>query len=167
MDSKEPVLLTILVETASLRWFVGGIGLDGKELPLLRSANGDLSPYQGVDEAEQLSFLRHRLCGVLQRGCDRLWARQLKPCHIVFVTDGPFPRASPDLAARLAQHLKEWLWNPPVVFYTQSEATPALTRLAGEIPSEFQSALDDGLPKLWQAMHQADRWEQAPAKPKS
>lgn len=37
MTAKVPVLLTVLIETARLRWYVGGIGLDGAATPLLCS----------------------------------------------------------------------------------------------------------------------------------
>ena len=100
MTDKEPVLLTVLIETSRLRWYVAGIGLDGEPLPLLRSEAGNLSPYLGIPFDDQVSFLRHRLSGVLQRGCDRLWGRQKKPCQIVFVADGPFVQADAELTAR-------------------------------------------------------------------
>jgi len=61
MTAKEPVLLTVLIETASLRWYVAGIGLEGEPLPLLKSEAGNLSPYLGLPFDEQVSFLRHRL----------------------------------------------------------------------------------------------------------
>jgi hypothetical protein len=60
MTTKEPVLLTVLIETANLRWYVAGIGLNGEPLPLLRSEVGNLSPYLGVPLDEQVNFLRHR-----------------------------------------------------------------------------------------------------------
>ena len=128
MTAKEPVLLTVLIETASLRWYVAGISLAGEALPLLKSEAGNLSPYLGVPFDEQVSFLRHRLSGVLQRGCDRLWGRQKKPCQIVFVADGPFVQASAELTARVAEHFVEWMTRPPVVFFTTARGFAAPSR---------------------------------------
>src|ERR1700722_19301742 len=85
MEPKSPALLLVLVETAQLRWYVASIGLDGQTAPLLCSEVGDLARYREVDFEEQVSFLRHRFCGFLQRGCDRLWARMQKACKFVFV----------------------------------------------------------------------------------
>src|SRR5262249_3886796 len=85
MGTKTPVVLLVLVETARLRWFVAALGLDGQAVPLLRSEEGDLEKYRGLAFDEQVAFLRHRFCGVLQRGCDRLWARDSKACQFAFV----------------------------------------------------------------------------------
>src|SRR6266849_810917 len=109
MAAKEPVLLTVLIETAKFRWYVGGIGLDGAATPLFCSEPGNLKPYVGVPFDEQVNFLRHRLSGVLQRGCDRLWGRQLKPCQIVFVADGSFVEADSKLTRRVAEHFVAWM----------------------------------------------------------
>jgi len=40
MSAKEPVLLIVLIETASLRWYVAGIGLTGEATPLLTCEAG-------------------------------------------------------------------------------------------------------------------------------
>ena len=37
MQTKEPVLLTILIDTARMRWLAGGIGFDQQVFPLLAS----------------------------------------------------------------------------------------------------------------------------------
>ena len=68
MQTKTPTMLVILVETVRLRWFVAAVGLDGVATPLLCSEADDLGPYRGLDFDEQVAFLRHRFCGVLQRG---------------------------------------------------------------------------------------------------
>src|SRR5580704_9209886 len=117
MPPKEPVLLTILIETGRLRWYVAGIALDGAATPLICSEPGNLSPYVGVPLDEQVNFLRHRFAGVLQRGCDRLWGRQQKPCQIIFVADGPFIEADPELARHVAEHFVAWMSNPPVAWF--------------------------------------------------
>jgi hypothetical protein len=161
------VLLVVLIETAELRWYVAGIGLDGDPLPLLKSEAGNLRPYLGVPFDEQVSFLRHRLSGVLQRGCDRLWARQKKPCQIMFVADGPFAQAPPELTPRVAEHFAEWMTNPPVVFFTRDPRFAdrerlALAKVAGELAGPYAEALYAGLAALLATLGDPDVWELAP-----
>ena len=170
MNVKEPVLLTVLIETASLRWYVAGIGLAGEPLPLLRSEAGNLSPYLDLPFDEQVSFLRHRLSGVLQRGCDRLWGRQMKPCQIVFVADGHFAQAAPELTRRVAEHFVEWMTRPAVVFFTCGDGFAACDNLslrteAGELDDQLRQALDAGLPALLAARDQPDAWDLSPTRP--
>ena len=170
MTAKEPVLLVVLIEHAHLRWYVAGISLAGVPLPLLKSEAGNLRPYIGVSLDEQVTFLRHRLSGVLQRGCDRLWGRQQKPCHVVFLADGPFPEAPPELTVRVAEHFVEWLNNPPVAFFTTapgfSAATPAaLSLIAGELDDGYRDLLVVGLAALREAFDQPNVWELSPSKP--
>jgi len=172
MSDKEPVLLTVLIETAELRWHVAGIDLVGKPLPLLVSEAGNLSPYLGLPFDDQVSFLRHRLSGVLQRGCDRLWGRRKKPCHIVFLADGPFTGAVAELTPRVAEHLVEWMTRPPVVFFTTphlfgTREPPALDHLAGEMDASLRVALDVGLSALGNVWDRADAWELVPTKTSS
>jgi hypothetical protein len=169
MPDKEPVLLTVLIETAALRWHVAGIDLAGKPLPLLVSEAGNLSPYLGASFDDQVSFLRHRLSGVLQRGCDRLWGRQKKPCHIVFLADGPFAGAVAELTPRVAEHLVEWMTRPPVVFFTTprpfgAQTPPVLDHVAGELDESLRVALDAGLSALGNLWERPGAWELVPTK---
>ncbi len=164
MTPKEPVLLTVLIETTGLRWYVAGINLAGEPLPLLKSEAGNLNPYLGLPFDEQVSFLRHRLSGVLQRGCDRLWGRQKKPCQIVFVADGPFAQAAPELTRRVAEHFVEWMTRPRVAFFTSDGGFAAgeelsLQVVAGELDEQLRMPLEAGLPALLAAMDQPDAWE--------
>src|SRR5262249_30843352 len=136
MPAKDPVLLVVLIETGQLRWYVAGIGLDGEAMPLLFSEAGNLQPYVGIAFDEQVSFLRHRLSGVLQRGCDRIWARQKKPCQIVFVTDAEFLQAETALTHAVAEHFVVWMTNPPVTFFVsrtgfESQEPSRLDLIAG------------------------------------
>lgn len=169
MTDKQPMLLTVLIETSQLRWYVAGIDLRGEALPLLRSDAGNLSPYVGIPFDDQVSFLRHRLSGVLQRGCDRLWGRQMKPCQIVFVADGPFVQAEPELTPRVAEHFVEWMTRPPVVYFTAAggfaaAGSPVLNQVAGELNDDLRRALEISLPALGTALHQPDAWERVPTK---
>jgi hypothetical protein len=159
MDEKTPVLLVVLIEASRLRWFVAAIDPDGRAEPLLRSEVGDLDNYRGLDFDEQVSFLRHRFCGVLQRGCDRLWARQQKARQFAFVFDEPLPEPTGRLTGAVAQHFLEWLLNPPAVVYTG-----ALDRVAGTIDTVLEGQLRAGLGALWAARDAPAAWELVPGK---
>jgi hypothetical protein len=168
MPTKEPVLLLVLIETAALRWYVAGVSLAGSGIPLMRSAIGNLKPYGGVSLDEQVSFLRHRLSGVLQRGCDRLWGRVMKPCQIIFVADNLFQHAEPELTQRVGDHFVTWMTNPPVAFFVsdirpQNEAIPQLRPIAGELPDDYRKAFEIGLREILNQRHQPDLWEEAQA----
>ena len=153
MGAKEPVLLTVFVETANLRWFVAGIRASGVAVPLLCSEPGNLAPYLGIALDEQLSFLRHRFAGVLQRGCDRLWGRQQKPHQIVFVADASFAEAPPELTLRIAEHFVAWMTSPRVVFFaSRGGSLPAeagtLELVAGALDPDWQVAWEAGLHQI-------------------
>ena len=167
MAEKEPVLLTILIDTRRMRWLAGGIGFDKQVFPLLASQDDDLAGYRSMEFDEQASFLRHRFCGALQRGCDRLWGLRKKAFQFVFLTDSVFPGAPDELTDRIADHLAQWMTNPPVVFFSSEagsfDVSPvAVTRLAGDISAELSTAFDAGLPALLEAATQTDQWEQVP-----
>jgi hypothetical protein len=171
MTGKENVLLAVLIDTAQLQWHVAGIRLDGTSVPLMRSEPENLRPYIGVPFDEQVNFLRHRLSGVLQRGCDRLWGRNLKPKQIVFLVDGPFIQAPSELTKSVAEHFVTWMTRPPVVFLefdaTQlRDGTPRLDLLAGEYEPETESALHAGLSQLHSATADSGLWELSQSKPK-
>ena len=169
MASKEPVLLTVLIETGRLRWYVAGIALDGSAIPLICSEPGNLSSYLGVALDEQVNFLRHRFSGVLQRGCDRLWGRGQKPCQIVFIADGPFVDADPELLLRVGEHFVAWMANPPVAFFAGKGGFPGvegvtLDCIVGDAAPAHHAALQIGLPRLVAAMRHNENWELAPPK---
>lgn len=169
MSTKQPVLLTVLIECQSFRWYVAGIDLEGKATPLLCSQAGNLRGYIGESFDSQANFLRHRLAGVLQRGCDRLWGKNQKPCQIVFVADGPFQEASPELTQRVADHFDQWMTNPPVVFFVLTPnadgPSPNLSPIAGQIPSESLAAVIKGLPYMIAQCDESDPWELIVTKP--
>lgn len=166
MSDKEPVLLTVLIQTSELRWYVAGIDLSGKSMPLIRSEKDNLRAYVGEPPDEQVSFLRHRLSGVLQRGCDRLWGKNKKPCQIIFVTDGPFQHAAPELADDVGEHFVQWMTNPPVVFLTVEGGfsvhdVPQLKDIAGQLEAAYREAFVRGLPELISDTVADDKWELA------
>lgn len=169
MEPKTPVLLVLLVDVSRLRWLAAGIGLDGELLPLVASEDGDLEPYLTLPFDEQVSFLRHRLSGVLQRGFDRLWPFQKKPCQIVLIASAPLDETAGPLTERVASHFVEWLSNPPVVFFVcqggfSAQPQPRLVRLAGEMEPAREAILISRLPELFETVAHADRWEQIPKK---
>lgn len=166
METKEPVLLVVLIETGEFRWWVAGISLNGETWPLLRSDRGNLRTYVVLPFDEQVSFLRHRMCGVLQRGSDRLWGLSKKPCQIVFIADANFPEADPELTMRLAEHFVLWMASPPVAYFLSpaglaSEWLPPLSNVAGELAEANMSALRAGWPKLIEQMRDLANWELA------
>ncbi len=159
MAPKTPTLLLILVETTHLRWFVAGIGLDGATTPLLCSEPQDLEKYRGLDFDEQVAFLRHRFCGVLQRGCDRLWARNLKACQFAFVFEGLLSEPTGTLTQTVAGHFAEWMLKPPVAVFAANGV--GLERLSGTIEAPLETLLQKHLPGLVAAQDDAGAWEVA------
>jgi hypothetical protein len=118
---------------------------------------------------DQVSFLRHRLSGVLQRGCDRLWARRKKPCQLVFVLERPLDQDPDELTPRVAEHFVEWLSNPPLVFFISEsgfdrQKPPRLNKMAGDLEATLQRLLDSRLQDLYAAVDDGP-WEVLPKKP--
>src|SRR5436309_786989 len=158
MGTKVPVVLVVLVDGARLRWLVAAVDLDGTVAPLVRSEDGDLATYQGLDFDEQVSFLRHRLCGVVQRGCDRLWPAGKKACQFAFLFEGPLPGAPAELIPRVADHFVEWMLNPPVAVFA-TEGAGRLSRLAGTLEGPAEAALNAGRAPLVAAAADPGDWE--------
>ncbi|MCA9057286.1 MAG: hypothetical protein KDA85_02255 [Planctomycetaceae bacterium] len=159
------MLLLILTETASLRWFVASVTRNGVAFPLLASAERDLAGYLDREIDEQVSFLRHRYCGVLQRGSDRIWGRQQKASNVLLIADAPFPSAFPEVTQRVAQNLVDWVSRPPLISAVAAadpDGVLSLQVLAGEDdPAAVELALS-ALPTLKQQMTQDSLWEQVP-----
>lgn len=174
MTDRTPVLLSVLIHSPEYRWHVAGIGLEGSLTPLLRSDPGNLDEYAALPPDEQLSFIRHRLSGVLQRGCDRLWGRDEKPCHIVLIANEPFANGSDGLTQRVADHFVDWMAKPPVAFFIWNrlfdESDPAQSTdaipdpIAGEISDEQRAALRTALSSLSQHVADPAAWEHVPTR---
>jgi hypothetical protein len=162
MESKKPVMLLVLVETTQLRWFVGLLDLEGQAVALICSEPGDLEKYRGLDFDEQVAFLRHRFCGVLQRGCDRTWARACKPFAFVFVFDDLIPEPTGTLTQTFADHLAQWMLNPPVAFFRR---TSSLEKLAGDLEPAHEHLLAAHLGKLIELRQDPNAWELSRRKP--
>lgn len=164
MTPKTPAVLLVLVETAKLRWFVAALPPAGPPVPLLRSEEGDLAKYLGLGFDEQVSFVRHRFCGVLQKGCDRLWGRNLKACQFVIVFEGPLPEPTGTLTQSAASHFAMWMLNPPVALFNRPGDDERLEQLAGEIAPEFSELVAAHLAEVTAARGDPDAWELSPKK---
>jgi hypothetical protein len=164
MTPKAPAMLLVLVETARLRWFVAAVGLDGRAIPLLRSEEGDLAKYQGLPFDDQVAFLRHRFCGVLQRGTDRLWGRDLKACQFVIVFEGLLPDPTGELTRAAADHFATWMLNPPAAVLNRPGADIRFEALAGGLDPSLEGLLVTHLGALLAARDDPDAWELSPKK---
>ncbi|MCA9065325.1 MAG: hypothetical protein KDA96_19790, partial [Planctomycetaceae bacterium] len=154
----------ILIQTGNLQWYVASVSMDGFVQPLLVSEPGDLATYQGQEFDEQVSFLRHRFCSILQRGCDRVWGRMQKPCQVIFIADGEFPQALPELSRRVATNVVDWVAKPPVISLIISDRTDDnlwghAQILAGTISDDHQHLLAMHLPQIRDEQSHAERWE--------
>jgi hypothetical protein len=166
MEPKAPVLLLVLVETKDQRWFAAAIGLDGRVTPLICSEPGDLAHYRELAFDEQVAFLRHRFCGVLQRGCDRLWARNWKACQFVFVFEELLPEPTGTLTKAVADHFTLWMLNPPAAVLVSENgfdqaAAPRLTPLAGELVASRADLVLGHLAEALAARNDPAAWELA------
>jgi len=166
MEPKTPVLLLVLVEVAKLRWLAAAIGLEGQVTPLIRSEPGDLEPYRGLEFDEQVAFLRHRFCGVLQRGCDRLWARKWKACQFVFLFEDNLPEPTGTLTRAVAEHFALWMLNPPAAVLVSEngfgkEPMPRLDSLAGELEEGRLGLVREHLAEVLAAREDPSPWELA------
>ena len=90
----------------------------------------------------------------------------------MFVADGPFTQAEPELTNRVAEHFVEWMTSPPVAFFTSRDGFArggdlSLQRIAGDADDANRAALDTGLPALLEAMAEPDLWELSPTKGKT
>ncbi len=161
---KTPELMVVVIRTDRQQWFVAGVDLQGDATPLVRSEPDNLDQYIGEPYDEQVSFLRHRLSGAMQRGCDRLWARNAKAMRIVLIADDHLADAEPRLLSDLADHLHTWMTRPPVSVYRAKDSSSvdelsSMHCLVGEPESGQKEALMKGLPQLSTMLDAPDRWE--------
>jgi hypothetical protein len=169
VEQKKQVMILVLVEAAKLRWFVASLGSDGGMEPLLRSEIGDLEKCRYLDLDEQVSFLRHRLCGAFQRGCDRIWGRGSKACQFIVIFAGSLPDSTGPVIQGVADHLTQWLLNPPLAVFSleenrQDHTLPTLDQLAGRLESSNEEILRANLSSVLDARADARSWELVPKK---
>lgn len=161
---KTPVLLVLSIRTQQQQWFLSEITLSGDVTPLLRSEPGNLQDYVGQPFDDQVSFLRHRLAGALQCGCDRLWGRTCKASHILVVIDGEFEDSAPELNQAIADHFHLWMTRPAVTFvqFPSLDSAPSLCagqELAGHLEADQRPVYEQALPSVVDAMHTPGGWE--------
>ncbi len=159
MADKVPVTLAVLVDSARLRWFVASVDRGGAVEALVRSADGDLALCRELGFDEQVSFLRHRLCGVLQRGSDRLWPVGKKAGLFAVLFDGDVPDTSEELTHRVAEHFALWLVNPPAVVLRHDGS--AWQRIAGDADAD---TLATAVPTLLDRVTDPVAWEESTRK---
>lgn len=167
MSERQPATFIVLIETQRQRWFAGASDDAGQTIPLMRSDEGNLDQYVGLEFDEQISFLRHRLAGVLQRGCDRLYAKQMKAEQFLLAADGDFPDADPRVTNALAEHFVQWMINPPVVYLRtagQFELDHAADWevIAGELPADADESVSEAVRELAARRNRPDDWELIP-----
>ncbi len=163
-NNREPVLLAVLMQPGSLCWHAAGLRRDGQTVPLLRSEENSMTEYRGLEPDAQRSWLRHCIAGVLQRGCDRLFARNMKAEHFVLIADRHFPDAPETLTEQLAEHFVQWMINPPVTYLLApsgfvGEPPVQWQLIAGELPERIGEALHKGLPDLVVELEDPSSWE--------
>ncbi len=164
MSDRQKAILVVLITTREFRWHAGAITADGLAVPLLRSDQANLHHYTELESDEQVSFLRHRLAGVLQRGCDRLFARHMKANHFLLIADGRFVEADPAITQRLADHFVQWMINPPITYIIANpdfeiHSADQIKVIAGTCLPEVTTVLQTGLPGLVKQIATPESWE--------
>ncbi|MEM8668460.1 MAG: hypothetical protein AAGG48_13160 [Planctomycetota bacterium] len=162
---KTPTLIVVVIIAARQQWFVAGVSLaDAKLDCFVKSEPANLDDYVGKSPDEQLSFLRHRLSGAMQRGFDRLWAKHRKAHRIVLIADEDLPDSAAGLLPNLANHLDTWMTRPPISFFRgeghgQFDELDQLSCLVGPLNTEEAASLQEQLPALKAALEADASWE--------
>ena len=164
---KTPALLVVVIRTACQQWFVAGSTERDHLLPLACSEPGNLGEYVGLPPDEQLSFMRHRIAGAIQRGFDRLYAKEAKAHQIVLLIDDEFPEASPNLLQRLGDHFTAWMTRPPVCCYRGTSETGSCTAqqlicISGPMDQAWAELFAKALPQLTESLESEELWERIP-----
>ena len=120
--SQAPGLGDVTLNVGDRMQIIGGGTVSVFQGSDVTAANLDLaiSSSNGTMIVDGGTVTRGSGSGVLQRGCDRLWRREEKPRQIVFVANGLFSEATPELTQRVADHLVEWMTSPLVVMHRKT-----------------------------------------------
>lgn len=160
------VILAAQFDLATGRWSIASIDAAGEIDPLVQSAANDLASYTHGTFDEQTSFLRHRVAGALQRGCDRLWGRARK-AEMFAIEFGPADADTDSaLITRVAKHFCVWMVKPPVVCL-QADTDSTLSILAANTESPDQQRITSGLTAMRPLTAQPGLWETACASTRS
>lgn len=164
MTQKEPVTLAAHLNLCDGTWSVASVNRSFEIAPLIQSQPHDLDPWRIGSFDEQVTFLRHRIAGLLQRGSDRLWGRQQKAQ--LFTIDYWYEENEASLAVvtSVAQHFCTWMLKPPVICVRLS-ADGALDCIATNTSYEDLSDIASALQEIRIQAAQPDLWELAPARP--
>ena len=165
--SKTPALLVVVIRTSAKQWFVAGSTECDPLLPLVCSEPGNLGEYVDLPPDDQLSFMRHRIAGAIQRGFDRLYAKDAKTQQIILFIDDEFPNASPNLLQRVGDHFAAWMTRPAVCCYRgtgvkRSTSVEQLTRISGLMERLWTEQFEKSLPHLTDALDVEEIWEHVP-----
>jgi len=164
VTDRDPACLIVFIETERLRWNVAAIDQTGLAIPLLQSAPGDLKGYIGLEFDAQISFLRHRLASALQRGCDRMYVKQLKAVHFLLIADARFPNAADGITERLAEHFVQWMLNPPATFLIwngglNNKNQLGFERIDGDLPDPISAVVAAAMTCLTSQFDEPEKWE--------
>lgn len=163
MTEKEPVTLAVHLDLTRRTWSVASVNVEFEVVPLVQSQPDDLAPWSEGTVDEQVSFLRHRIAGVLQRGADRLWGRQQKArlFAIAFLCEDN--KAANDIVDSVAQHFCTWMLKPPVVCLRFQDDN-VVQQIAANTSCHDLDDLAGALRQIHTLMGQPDLWDFAPSR---
>ncbi len=161
MTEKEPVTLVAHLDLSSEFWSVASVNSSFDVAPIIQSQPSDLEPWGDGTLDEQLSFLRHRIAGILQRGTDRLWGRQQKAQLFVVgfrCDDNPATR---EVVAKVSEHFCTWMLKPPIIcLCVQGDGT--LECIASNTASDEYGSFAAVLQEIRTLANESELWELAP-----
>jgi hypothetical protein len=161
VTQKEPVTLAAHLNLFNGTWSVASVNRSFEIAPLVQSHPHDLDPWCTGPFDNQVTFLRHRIAGLLQRGSDRLWGRQQKAQ--LFTIDYFFEEdeASLEVITSVAHHFCTWMLKPPVVCL-RLDADGALNCIASNTSHDEFSDIASALQEIRTQADQPGLWELAP-----
>jgi len=164
VTEKEPVTLAAHLNLSAGSWSVASVNGSFEIAPLVQSQPHDLATWQQGSFDEQVSFLRHRIAGLLQRGSDRLWGRQQKAQ--LFMIDFWYEKddASNEVITSVAQHFCTWMLKPPVIC-VRLRTDGVLGCIASNTSYDQLNDIAASLQTIRTLARQPELWELAPAPP--
>lgn len=161
MTEMEPVTLVAHLDLPNESWSVASVNSSFDVAPIIQSQPNDLAPWSDGTLDEQLSFLRHRIAGILQRGADRLWGRQQKAQMFVVDFRCDDNLATREVVAKVSEHFCTWMLKPPVICLSiQQDGT--LDCIASNTSSDEFGSFAAVLQEIRTLANQTEHWELAP-----
>ncbi len=164
MTEKEPVTLAVHLDLSGGTWSVASVSGAFEVAPLIQSQPHDLDKWSEGSSDEQISFLRHRIAGILQQGADRLWGRQQKAQLFAIDFSYEDSPASGEIVDRVAQHFCTWLLKPPVMCLCVRE-NGTLRCIASNTDDADLEGLTAAVQQIRSQAGQTDLWEHALPRP--